>query len=204
MNRKVVIVGASGHGRVIADIVRACNDTVLGFLDDDINKETLGTISDWEKYKDNEFIIGIGDSEIRDSISKTMDRAHWYTAIHPSAIISSSVVIGEGTVVMPNAVINAGSIVGRHTIINSGAIVEHDNQIGEFSHISVGAKLGGTVSIGNYTWVGIGAVVGNNKNVCDNCIIGAGAVVVKDIFEAGIYIGVPAKIYAGGGISPLA
>lgn len=193
MNRNVVIVGASGHGRVIADIVQACNDTIVGFLDDDENKETLGKIADWEKYKDNEFIIGIGDSEIRERISGMMDGVRWYTAIHPSAIVSSTAIIGEGTAIMPNAVVNAGSIIGRHTIINSGAIVEHDNQIGDFSHISVGAKLGGTVNIGNHTWVGIGAVVGNNKSVCGNCIIGAGAVVVKDIMEAGVYLGVPAK-----------
>lgn len=194
MNRNVVIVGASGHGRVIADIVRACNDAVVGFLNDDESKEVLGKIADWEKYNNNEFIIGIGDPDIRDRISKLMDGVQWYTAIHPSAIVSPSVVIGEGTTVMPNAVVNTGSIIGRHAIINSGAIVEHDNRIGDYSHISVGAKLGGTVQIGDHTWVGIGAVVGNNKSVCANCIVGAGAVVVKNIDEAGVYIGLPARI----------
>ena len=196
MNRNVVIVGASGHGRVIADIVRACKDTVVGFLDDDESKETLGKIADWNKYKDNEFIIGIGASEIRDQISKRMDGAQWYTAIHPSAIVSPSATIGEGTTVMPNAVVNADAKIGKHSIVNSGAVVEHDNCIGDYSHISVGAKLGGTVHVGNHTWVGIGATVSNNIHICGGCIIGAGAVVVKDIERKGTYTGIPAK-FAG-------
>lgn len=194
MNKTVVIVGASGHGRVIADIVTACNDTVIGFLDDDSSKETLGTISEWKKYIDSEFIIGIGDSEIREKTSQMMSGAKWYTAIHPSAVISPSAKIGEGVAIMPNVVINAGAEIGKHSIINSGAIVEHDNHVGDYSHVSVGVKLGGTVSIGNHTWVGIGSVVNNNVSVCDNSIIGAGAVVVKDIDDAGIYIGVPARL----------
>lgn len=194
MNKTVVVVGASGHGRVIADIVKACNDTLLGFLDDDCSKETLGTISEWKMYKDSEFIIGIGDSETREKISQMMNGVKWYTAIHPSAIVSPSVKIGEGVAIMPNAVINACAEIGKQSIINSGAIVEHDNQIGDYSHISVGAKLGGTVNIGNHTWVGIGAVVNNNVTVCNKCVIGAGAVVVKNVDEAGIYIGVPARL----------
>lgn len=191
MSKKVVIIGASGHGRVIADIVRACGDEVVGFLDDDKNLNTIGIVSDYEKYISYEFIIGIGNSEVRKRISCLPCR--WYTGIHPSAVVSDEVVIGEGTVVMPNAVINSGSVVGRHSIINSGAIVEHDNKIGSYSHISVGAKLGGTVEIGSETWVGIGAVVSNNISICDNCVIGAGTVVIKDIEETGTYVGIPAR-----------
>ncbi len=191
MNRNVIIIGASGHGRVIADIVRANGDKVLGFLDDDESKETLGKIADYGKYSDAEFVIGIGNTAVRKKMSELPLK--WYSAIHPTAVISPSVEIGEGSVVMPNAVINAEAKIGNHCIINSGAIVEHDNTIGDYCHISVGAKLGGTVEVGNETWVGIGATVINNISICGGCVIGAGSVVVKNITEPGTYIGIPAK-----------
>ncbi len=190
MNRKVIIFGAGGHARVIADIVRANNDTIIGFLDDDSEKETIGTISEYNKYIDSEFVIGIGNTNVREYISSFPVK--WYTAIHPSAVISPSVEIEEGTVVMPNAVINANSKIGKHCIVNSGAIIEHDNIIGNFVHVSVGAKLGGTVNIGIKSWIGIGATIINNISICEDAIIGAGAVVVKFILQPGTYIGVPA------------
>ena len=188
---KVVIIGASGHGKVIADIVRASGDEVLGFLDDDTSKDTMGVVSDYSKF-DVEFIVAIGDSQIRERISNEL-KCRWHTAIHPSAIVSPTAKIEEGTVVMPNAVVNADAKIGKHCIINTGAIIEHDNKIGDFSHISVGTNLGGTVKLGKHTWVGIGSSIKNNISICDNCIIGAGAVVVKNIRDEGTYIGVPAR-----------
>lgn len=191
MNRRVIVFGASGHGRVVADIVRANGDEVVGFLDDDENKNRLGLINEYENYN-TEFVIGIGNAEIREKLSHLNCR--WYTAIHPSAVVSPSATIGAGTVIMANAVIDSGAVIGKHCIINSGAIVEHDDIIEEYAHISVGAKLGGSVFIGKDTWIGIGAVVSNNISICNDCIIGAGAVVVKNITEKGIYIGVPARM----------
>lgn len=191
LNRDIVILGASGHGHVIADIVTASGDKVLGFLDDDSSKDVLGKISDYANFDNAEFVIGIGNVEVRKELSKLPLK--WYTAIHPSAIVSPSVMIEEGTVVMPNAVINSQSRIGKHCIINTGAIVEHDNEIGDYSHISVGAKLGGTVKIGKESWIGIGAVVSNNISICGNTIIGAGAVVISNIIKTGTYVGVPAK-----------
>lgn len=191
--KKVVIFGAGGHAREISDIVIASGDKVEAFLDDNTTLESVsGSILDYKKYIDCEFVIGIGNAETRKELSALPLK--WYTAIHPSAIISSQATIDEGTVVMPNAVINNGAIIGKHSIINTGAIVEHDNIIGDYAHISVAAKTGGTVRIGNSTWVGIGATVSNNVNICDGCTIGAGAVVVKDIEIKGTYVGVPAKI----------
>ena len=190
--KKIVILGAGGHAHVIADIVEAEGNKVVAFLDDDLNKEDCsGQISSYKKYIDCEFIIGIGNADVREKLS-TLD-VKWHTAIHPSAIISKTAKICEGTVVMPNAVINARSVIGNHCIINTGAIVEHDNKIADFAHISVGANLGGTVSIGRKTWVGIGSTLKNNVSIVDNVIIGAGAVVVKNIEEAGTYIGVPTQ-----------
>lgn len=191
--KKVVILGASGHARVIAEIIIASGDIVEAFLDDNVSiSDVSGPISTYQEYSDCEFVIGIGNTDIREKISSLPVK--WYTAIHPSAIISPSASIGEGTVVMPNAVVNSKALIGRHCIINTSAVVEHDNVIDDFSHISVGARLGGKVHVGKSTWIGIGATVSNNIDICDCCMIGAGAVVVKDIKTRGKYIGIPAKI----------
>lgn len=191
--KNVVILGAGGHAHVIADIIKSEGNKVVAFLDDDLTQlDSVGPISDFEKYRDCEFIIGIGNTDIRENLSKL--NLKWHTAVHPSAVISDFSLIGHGTVVMPNAVINARSRIGNHCIINTGAIVEHDNEIDDLVHVSVGAILGGTVSVGRKTWVGIGAVVKNNVSLCGDVVIGAGAVVVNNIDEKGLYIGVPARI----------
>lgn len=196
----VIIIGASGHGKVIADTVLSNGHTLLGFLDDGNVPPTcmgfpvLGKTENYVNYPGAEFIIAIGNAAIREKIAVALQGVTWHTAIHPTAVISKyGVSIGEGTAVMANAVINAGSTVGRHCIVNTAAVVEHDNTIGDFAHISVGAKLAGTVSVGKSTWVGIGAAVSNNLTLCGGCMIGAGAVVIKDISEPGTYVGVPAR-----------
>lgn len=201
MKKSVVIIGASGHGKVIADIVKRNGDTIVGFLDDAPNRPDsfigypiLGTTDEYHSISDAQYIIAIGNAQIREKIANKLNGVSWYTAIHPSAVISDiDVVIGDGTVVMANAVINPGTSIGCHCIVNTGAIVEHDNRIEDYVHISVGTKLAGTVTIGKSTWVGIGAVVSNNISICENCTIGAGAVVIRDIPASGTYVGVPAK-----------
>lgn len=201
MNNNIVIIGASGHGKVISDIVKKSGDIVKGFLDDNkssmkyfAGSPVLGQIKDYRKYLECEFVVAIGNPTIRKNITEELEDVRWYTAIHPSAEIADiEVIIEEGTVIMANAVINPGTKIGKHCIINSSAVVEHDNNIRDFAHISVGAKLAGTVSVGKSTWVGIGVSVSNNISICDDCIIGAGAVVVKDIKEPGIYVGIPAE-----------
>lgn len=201
--KSVIIIGASGHGKVIADIIQKSGDKVYGFLDDNtelndafLGFPVLGTIDSYKKYCNIvEFVIAIGDAKIRNAISKKLQDANIYTAIHPTAVISNlDVTIGKGTVIMANAVINSGSQIGAFCIINTGAIVEHDNVIEDYVHVSVGAKLAGTVYVGKYTWIGIGAVVSNNLKICENCVIRAGAVVVENIIKSGSYQGVPAKI----------
>ena len=201
MNEQVIVIGASGHGKVVADIVRKCGDTLLGFLDDNATLPpeiagipVLGKVADYIKYPDVSFVIGIGNSAIREKIARQLSNVHWYTAIHPSAVISAlDTQIGEGSVIMAKAVINPSAHIGAHCIINTAAVVEHDNLIRDFTHISVAAKLGGTVSVGAHTWVGIGATVSNNVSICDHCMIGAGAVVIRGIKECGTYVGVPAR-----------
>lgn len=201
--KKVIIIGASGHGKVVADIIQKSGDKVYGFLDDNteladefLGFPILGKIENYKKYKDMAvFIIAIGDAHVRSDISRKLQNVGLYTAIHPTAVISGlDVTIGKGTVIMANAVINPGSCIGDFCIINTGAIVEHDNKIEDYVHVSVGAKLAGTVHVGKNTWIGIGAVVSNNIKICENCVIRAGAVVVESITRSGNYQGVPAKI----------
>ncbi|SDB10849.1 acetyltransferase [Eubacterium oxidoreducens] len=204
MALEVVIIGASGHGKVIADIVKKSGDIVLGFLDDAMEQgdefcgyPVLGKVPDFPKYIEKySFVIGIGNHTVRERIALELSgkKASFYTAIHPSAQISSvDVTIGEGSVVMANAVINSGARIGRQCIINTAAVVEHDNRISDYVHIAVGAKLAGTVDIGKYSWIGIGATVLNNLDICDRCLVGAGAVVIEHLTKPGTYIGVPAK-----------
>ena len=198
--RKVIIIGASGHAKVIADIVITSGDRLVGFLDREVgNKDVLGypilgDDSEYKNYLDCYFIIGIGDNKIRERLSKKFNGVKWYTAIHPSAIISVlNVKIGEGAVIMPNATINTSAVIGRHCIINSSAVVEHDDNIGDYCHISVGAKLAGSVSVAAGNFIGMGAVVRDGVKINEASIIGAGAVVVKNIDTSGVYVGVPAK-----------
>lgn len=197
--KNIIIIGAGGHGKVIADLVLKTGNVLIGFLDDNPSLKTvmrypvLGSVSDINKYKNNtEFTIGIGNNQIRQHIAEKYE-VQWCTLIHPTASIGVDVFMGKGTVVMAGAVINAAAIIGQHCIINSGAIVEHDCRLDNYIHISPNAALGGNVFVGQLTQIGLGATVRNNIVVCAECLIGAGAVVVHDIVEKGIYVGVPIK-----------
>ena len=201
MNKDVIIIGASGHGKVVADVITRSGDRVVGFLDDNnelpekiIGIPVLGHVSEYAKYPNAEFIVAIGNDHIREKIVNLCTGATWYTAIHPTAVISPmETSFGEGTVVMANAVVNPCAKIGKHCVVNTGAILEHDTRVGDYSHISVGTKVAGTVSIGKHVWVGVGATISNNVTICDDVIIGAGAVVVRNISEKGTYVGVPAR-----------
>lgn len=201
MSKSVVIIGASGHGKVIADIIVNSDDKVLGFLDDAddvqgkkiIGFPVLGKIADYVNYRDCEFVIAIGNPFIREKIAIELP-VKWYTAIHPTAVISSlDVEIGEGTVIMANAVVNPSVKIGKHCIINTGAIVEHDNILEDYVHLSPNVTLTGIVKVGKSTHIGAGSCTKQVINIASDCIIGAGSVIVKDITESGTYVGVPAR-----------
>ena len=201
MSKSVVIIGASGHGKVIADIIVNSGDKVLGFLDDAddvqgkkiIGFPVLGKIADYDNYRDCEFVIAIGNPYIREKISNELP-VKWYTAIHPTAVISSlDVEIGEGTVIMANAVVNPSARIGKHCIINTGAIVEHDNILEDYVHLSPNVTLAGIVKVGKSTHIGAGSCTKQVINIASDCVIGAGSVIVKDITESGTYVGVPAR-----------
>lgn len=205
--KKIAIIGASGHGKVVADIARLNQYQDIVFLDDNTDiaecatYKVVGTSREFRNYANRgyDLIVAIGNAKIRQQIQEEMesDGLCCTTLIHPSAVIAENVEIGSGTVVMANAVINPSTKVGKGCIINTCASVDHDNHIADYVHISVGAHLAGSVSVGERTWIGIGAVVSNNVEICGDCVIGAGGVVVKDILDEGTYVGVPVKKMQG-------
>lgn len=198
MNSSIILLGGSGHAKVVIDCIRASGRIAAGILDDGLipgdevlGVPILGHISEYAQYPGHSFIIAIGNNYTRQQIAGAL-KADWATVVHPSAVVSPYASIGPGTVVMPGAVINAGAMVGSHCIINTASVVEHDNRLADFVHLSPGAVLGGTVTIGEASHIGIGVSVRNNLTLCGGCTIGAGAAVTRDITCPGTYAGVPA------------
>lgn len=199
--KKLMILGAGGQGKVVADIARLCGYTDIAFLDDNqsltswVGYPVLGGMGQAGAYTDWEFFIAIGNSMLRQKLQQQLVQTGKTVAtlIHPNAVVSQSASVGQGSVVMAGAVINPDAVIGQGCIINTCASVDHDCVVGDYCHISVGSHLAGTVKVGNHNFLGIGAVVSNNLTLCNNCTIGAGAVVVKDICQSGTYVGVPAK-----------
>ena len=193
--KRLVIVGASGHGKVIADIAVRNGYQDIVFLDDNeaiqqcAGFPVVGKTAQIDRL-DGDIVIAIGNPALRERLQ---EKIHPVTLIHPNAVISRRVTIGVGTVVMAGAVINSDAVIGNGCIINTGSSVDHDCRIGDYAHISVGTHVAGTCKIGKRTWIGAGATVSNNILICDDCMIGAGAVVVRDILESGTYIGCPAR-----------
>lgn len=203
--KNLIIVGAGGHGKVLADIALKMKkwDKVM-FIDDIVQKKTImdldviGNIDNAILYKNKaDFVVGIGDNCNREKIQCILEKKGLSIAsvIHPSAVIGADVKIKRGTVVMAGAIINSSSEIGKGCIINTNCNIDHDNILDDFIHISPGVNLAGTIKIGKKSWVGIGSTVKNNVNICEDVVIGAGAVVVNDIIKSGTYIGVPAKRY---------
>lgn len=203
MKNKLLIIGASGHGKVVADIAMKMNKwNCIAFLDDDksikssMDLEVIGTSDDVLSHIDEyEIFVGIGNNTTRQRIHKMLETldASIPNIIHPKAVIGNQVDIGTGTVVMAGVVINCCTKIGRSCIINTGSTIDHDNCIEDFVHISPGVHLAGTVKVGEGTWLGIGSVVSNNINITSGCKVGAGSVVVKDISKPGVYVGAPVR-----------
>lgn len=201
MSKHLIIVGASGHGKVLADIAKKNGYDHISFLDDDIEKtecaghRVIGTADDAASFPDCDFIVGIGDIHARKKIQQDLLKVgvRLVSLIHPNAIIAEDAVIGAGSAVMAGAVINPAAVIGQGCIINTGASIDHDNVLSDFVHVAVGSHLAGTVTVGECTLVGAGATVINDISICSDCVIAAGAVVVKSIEVSGTYLGVPAK-----------
>ena len=173
--RKLAIIGASGHGRVVADIARKNGYSEIVFLDDDENIHECGGYPVIGKSAeagmiDADVIVGIGNASVRRRIQESIPDEKLIILIHPDAVVAEDIVIGTGTVVMAGTVINPGARIGKGCIINTCSCVDHDCEVGDYVHIAVGSHLCGTVSVGNGTWIGAGATVSNNVSICSNCM----------------------------------
>ena len=203
MKDRLIIIGASGHGKVVADIaLKTERWNQIVFLDDDerleasLGLKVIGKSKDALDYIDNaDIFVAIGNNAIREKFLFQLQNAGASIPVlmHNQAIIGQQVEIDEGTVVMAGTVINCCAKIGKGCIINTGANIDHDNIIEDYVHISPGVSLAGAVTVGQGTWIGIGSVVSNNIKITRGCKIGAGAVVIRDITEAGTYVGVPAN-----------
>jgi sugar O-acyltransferase (sialic acid O-acetyltransferase NeuD family) len=202
---RLAILGASGHGKVVADAALSSKYwTDIAFFDDafpESNKieiwDILGNTQDLLAQLDmfDGVVVAIGNNVIRLSKQEILKcgGCRIVSIIHSSAVVSPFANIDAGTVVMAGAIVNAFSRIGKSCIINSNAVVEHDCKLSDGVHISPGAALAGAVSVGLCSWIGIGVSVKQLVSVGEDIIIGAGAVVTKDINTKGSYVGSPAR-----------
>ncbi|RHB49589.1 acetyltransferase [Exiguobacterium sp. AM39-5BH] len=204
----IVIFGAGGHAQVIIDIIELMGlYRIAGIYDDNpalIGKfvagyPVLGFVHSNVVAKKG--IIGIGDNMQRELLERNI-RARmpdfvFINAIHPSAIISKNVTLGDGTAVMAGSVINPNAVIGPHSIINTMASVDHDCVLEPFASIAPGAHLGGNVHIGTRTFVGMSATIIHGLQIGHDTVIGAGATVVNNIPNHVVAYGSPAKPVRG-------
>ncbi|PUA27598.1 MAG: acetyltransferase [Cellvibrio sp. 79] len=203
--KKLAIIGASGHGKVVADIAETCGWEAINFFDDaNGTKGTkngawpiTGNVSDFILSSDTytAVIVAIGNNEIRskicdDLLARNIPLA---TLIHPTATISRYAQIGPGSVVVAGSVINTYASIGRGAIINTNSSIDHDCSLGNYVHISPGANLAGNVCIGDKSWIGIGACVKQQIIIGNKVIVGAGSVVVKNVPDNMTVTGIPAR-----------
>jgi acetyltransferase EpsM len=192
-----IIVGAGGHGAVIAEIIEELQLKVECFVDKKtFNNGVCGYPVLLEELlldvDSANFVIGIGDNKVRKQIVLSKSRKYG-KAIHPAASISKRAQLGAGTVVMAGACINANVHLGEHCIVNTNATIDHDCRLGDYVHVAPAVALAGNVTVGEGTLIGIGAVVIPGITIGKWAIVGAGAAVINDVPDFSIVAGVPAK-----------
>lgn len=203
MSGDILILGAGGHGKVVADILCCAGARVRGFLDDDpatwgtlrLGLPVLGAVATHAVHAPA-VILGIGDIAARRDLVARLSAGkapRWCVAIHPRATLARSVAIGAGVTVMAGAVVNADTTLGDHCVVNTGATVDHDCAIGPYAHIAPGAHLAGGVHVGAGALIGIGAVVTPNLTIGVGSVVAAGAVVIADVPDGVTVKGVPAR-----------
>lgn len=205
MTHHLAILGASGHGKVIADAA-ALNSkwSKISFFDDawpvvveNLPWPVIGNTNTLLETLDqfSGVVIGIGNNNIREQKHKLLAKhnAPIVSVIHPQACISPFAKIAEGSVVFALAVINIHASIGRSCIVNTGATIDHDCNLSDFVHISPGSHLGGMVSVGERSWLGIGSSVKQCITIGSDVVAGSGSSVVKSILDNQVVVGVPAR-----------
>lgn len=201
--KRLALLGASGHGKVVADAALAGGWDAVEFFDDAWPQRQKN--GPWAVMGDcatllarlNAFqgvIVSIGDCAVRWDKHRALQAAgaSLVSVVHPSAEVSRHAMLGTGTVVMAGAIVNIDTVVGQACIINTGATVDHDCRLGDAVHICPGAHLSGNVQVGNGSWVGVGAAVKQGIVIGERVMVGVGAVVVQAVAEGLTVVGNPA------------
>ncbi|AVR46884.1 acetyltransferase [Christiangramia fulva] len=195
----MLIIGASGHARVIIDIIHKLNLSIKYIVDADPdimeieNYEVLHKVSD--AMKKHTAVIGIGNNHTRYKIVREKTIENFAKPIvHPDAVVAENLKMGEGSVVMAGAVINPAAVIGKHCIINTSSIVEHEVVLEDFVHVSPGTVLTGNVKVGEGAHIGAGAVIIPGITVGKWATVGAGAVVIDDVPDFAVVVGNPGRI----------
>lgn len=195
----MILFGASGHAKVILDILIQNGISVEVIYDavppgDHLfGIPVLADVRHTPFSTDTKAIIAIGSNKVRKNIAESR-QLHYISALHPLSCVSPFAEIGEGTVMMSHATVNPGTVIGKHGIINTGAVVEHDCQLGDYVHISPNAALAGDVHVGEGTHIGIGSSVIQGIKIGKWCTIGAGAVIIRDVPDGATVVGNPGRI----------
>lgn len=204
-DRRLLVIGAGGHAKVVIDVARAAGWSPEACLDPGGGESCLGVpvLGDDDMAADlfaeglRFAVIAIGGNALRLRLFKALQRIGYGlpAIVHPTAVISASARIGDGTVVMPNAVVNPDAVIGQAAIINTGVIVEHDCWVGDSAHLAPRSVLAGNVRIGARVLFGVGSVARPECEIGADTIVGAGSVIVSD-FGVGpaTILGVPARI----------
>ena len=201
MERKLLIIGAGGHGKVCAEIAKKMDRwKEILFYDDklvgNVNGINIVEKEFFQSLKDTvDYFVAIGNNEIRFEKTKKLLSmgCNIVSLIDPTSVISKFSTIGIGTVVMPKTVINASTKIGDGVIINTGSVIDHDSHIGSYAHLSPNSTITGGCKIGDFVWVGSTTTVINQAEIVSKTLIGAMSLVNKDIKEAGTYFGIPAE-----------
>jgi acetyltransferase EpsM len=200
LTNRILLYGASGHAKVVCEILESQRRIPNGLIDDNPNVTSLMDYSVYNNLHqaavapDDQFIITIGNNHIRKTVARKLSGVTFTNAVHPSAVISPRCSIGQGSVVMANVSVNVHSTIGEHVILNTNCSIDHDCVVDNFVHISPNAALAGDVQVGEGTQVGIGACVMQGVRIGKWVMIGAGAVIIRDVPDHAVVVGNPGRI----------
>jgi sugar O-acyltransferase (sialic acid O-acetyltransferase NeuD family) len=202
----VILFGAGGHARVVADIAWLSGHEVLAVVVDagggvpgvPLLRDAAQAARQFPAAR---WCVCIGDNHARETVvarlAAQVAGLHFRALVHPRATVARDARIGDGTVVMAGAVVNPGTAIGLHCIVNTGACIDHDNVLDDFSSVAPGACTGGNVRVGAGSAVGIGATVRHGVTIGARTVIGAGSVVLADVPQASVAFGVPCRVVRG-------